>query len=1375
MRPGILLAAWIAASLALGPPCALGHGRSLHPLDSAKGARTTWGGAGTTSSVEIAKGPGLTRDGKGSLHLIARVSAAVKDKNQYAGIMIPLPETADIASARLIFDARTTRQGTTDAFYVRAYNAGEDRPAWSFQSRGALGDRWRTIEVQAGASGDGMFWEPKVAGDRPATRIDRVEFVIGTPQSGAEIDLLVDDLRMAPALARIEALARPAPRSSATPLVTASKASAVILHPGTDAGRAAADRIAEAVRERTGVPIPARPGTAADRQPSQHAILLGNIDSNPALLLLYARRMTPADAFCPGTGGSLVHSVHDAFGPGTNVIVAAASDDPGLAKAAETLAGLIARQPKGPDLALPRLFERAYGPDFLKRIPWAGSTPSDKQLPSGLARARKALDEGQHTSVAGQLASVATRYRLTGASIEARLFVALWDMYVESAKADPRKYGGPWGFDSDFPSGEVVPGWDLIEDDPAISDEERLRVLKSMARWLEEAVIPKCASAADSDHVPHNHQTFPALGALFAGLYYSKGLDTLEGRAWLTMADAIFRRQAQYFKPYEDCNGYQWLTTGHLMRYATARPDFAIFENGNGRRLIDYAIGTMNNLGFQVPYGDTGPWQCWFSETICLDTFAFATGDPSAAWAAHLKRQLKSTPETHAFQRPDPGKRPDHFNGVKIWPLEPQYAATFPDEKRPATERLFDKISFREAMDPSSAYLLLDGLGNGGHKHLDANAVLQITQFDRIWLADNDYFKAQVKYHNSMMVFRDGQSAPLPPYAELMGAGESPRVGFSHTRLGDYAGADWDRAIAWWKPGKSFFVLDRLTARQEGEYQFRLLWHGIGSAELTAHGLRLEQKGPALWIQVAPGPELRLVDDADLGANWKGYPHADPVVRSLAAIATVRLGAGESYLFATAIHGAPDGSAPPWKLAITRNLDGVVAQTPDGPVAIAFGPPKTNARLALPDTDARLIAADREHISLLATTSAQFAQQTLHRSDEPACIDLAVPEAADALTGAPVMPPAPNILPAASAPPHPIAWTLDLADTTTNAAPPHITRLTPANLGGEGPCILAATAEGALIAINADGSRRWRIAAGCRINDIAAADLDAQPGDEILVARHDHFVAALASDGHELWRRELKYYRKPPHVNVVRSGDIDGDGRPEVIAGGENWRFYAFRADGTELWNYESVHPSRSGAVADLDGDGKAEVICGTHYYWVSTLASDGTRRWSHRMGPICHDIATGNFDGARTRGVILGGGDGIAHILSHDGKPRAQFDTGDEVRTVAAADLDGDGLDEALAGSMSHGLYCFNGDGALRWRKDLGAPVSALVTIPRDNRALAIAATSAGTVLTLNAQGKPIASSDLAAPITGLSPLGPDLVAVATDDGRIICLSAIP
>ena len=256
------------------------------------------------------------------------------------------------------------------------------------------------------------------------------------------------------------------------------------------------------------------------------------------------------------------------------------------------------------------------------------------------------------------------------------------------------------------------------------------------------------------------------------------------------------------------------------------------------------------------------------------------------------------------------------------------------------------------------------------------------------------------------------------------------------------------------------------------------------------------------------------------------------------------------------------------------------------------------------------------------------------------------------------------------------------------------------------------------------------------------------------------------------WSRTLDYYRRPPYVNVVRTGDLDGDGRPEVIAGGENWRFYAFGADGRPLWNYESVHPSRSGAVADLNGDGKAEVLCGTHYYWMTTLNPDGTKLWTYgtfgaSFGPICYDIAVGSFDGDRTRGVVLGGGDGGVHYLGSDGKLRLRYDTGDEVRKVLAADLDGDGRDEIIAGSMSRSVYAFDAGGKRLWRFETGSPVNTLAFVTQGEKRRLLAGTESGDLYGFDSTGNRVSLNSFGAPIVDIVAVEKGAV-VATADGKV-------
>src|SRR5690606_37471205 len=123
----------------------------------------------------------------------------------------------------------------------------------------------------------------------------------------------------------------------------------------------------------------------------------------------------------------------------------------------------------------------------------------------------------------------------------------------------------------------------------------------------------------------------------------------------------------------------------------------------------------------------------------------------------------------------------------------------------------------------------------------------------------------------------------------------------------------------------------------------------------------------------------------------------------------------------------------------------------------------------------------------------------------------------------------------------------------------------------------------------------WSKAFPAQLKDVASGDVDGDGIDEIAVGRQDGKTTLLDAKGNELWSQQLDFYRESPYVNVVRMGDLDGDGKAEVVIGSQNWRFYVYNGAGKELWQYETVHASRSGAIADLDGDGKQEVLAGTH------------------------------------------------------------------------------------------------------------------------------------------------------------------------------------
>ena len=283
---------------------------------------------------------------------------------------------------------------------------------------------------------------------------------------------------------------------------------------------------------------------------------------------------------------------------------------------------------------------------------------------------------------------------------------------------------------------------------------------------------------------------------------------------------------------------------------------------------------------------------------------------------------------------------------MMTWPVCKGFYDTFPPAKngwRPLLENCVDKVTFREKLDEEALYILLDGISTGGHKHEDGNSIPRITQYGRIWLADNDYFKAPLKYHNSIAVLANGESGKVQPYAEFITAEEDDDFACVVTAFRQYVKSDWRRAMIWLKKQKAVLVLDVLTALKDADYQFKMNWHGIGEAKLDEDGLLLTQKGPSMRIQVARGPRLSLFNDEALGgANWSGYPFAQSVVRSMAALANVSLKEGESYTFATVFHGRKEGEEPPWNIAVLDGQNGVLLDDGSGPMAITLDSLKPN-------------------------------------------------------------------------------------------------------------------------------------------------------------------------------------------------------------------------------------------------------------------------------------------------------------------------------------------------------------------------------------------------------------------------------------------------
>ncbi len=1137
-----------------------------------------------------------------------------------------------------------------------------------------------------------------------------------------------------------------------TILVKQGKPSAVIVRPRHTEYLEIARGIQAQIKSLTGVSLSIVTADRVSEKPKRNLILLGNLNNNSVVFRLYGYNYTPVDAIYPGKGGYLYHSIHDPWGTGSNALGVFGSDLDGVRAAVDRfLHGL----KQGRTLTVGRVFDVKFGAEAL-RIP---GLVKDPDLNSEMEAAEEALQRGEHTGLWGRIGERGLLYGLTGNEAYAELYKRLVFRMYEHAMSDPDNYGGIWGFDADFALHKVIPGWDLVEESPNITSQERLRITRILFEFITDCV-PHVGNM-EVPHVRHNHTTFAALGLYYSGVYYRKYYGAGEAEDWISLADKCFQLQARAYKPHEDCSGYQWLTHYHLTKYSLSKGDMTFFDNGCARMAADYAILTTDNLGYALPYGDNASPFGWWSELPYLRASVCVMGDGRYQWMLNKKTAVEprySAYEYHSSVKPE---EPSDLDGTQTFPVDPLYYDSNNGSSYLPYKKTVDKVVFRDGFDPDAQYLFLDGLSNGGHKHYDGNSISRITENGRIWLADCDYIKSLPKFHNGVLVFKNGQSMEIPPFVELERSANFEQTGFSETTLRKYSGVDWHRNIIW-NRGRYFLVVDEMEAREEDDYSFRAVWQTLGNVEVQNGGLSVDQDGEQFYITGVPGTTLKLEDDEVTGGNWEEYKHAPPVVRILQQIADVHLKKRENFRYFNLLYCSD--ADQPQSLRMTQLTDGAIRIDGAGEVVYAgVGHPQTVQQIPSgPDVTAAQFHLSPSVFSIVDGTSLQWGGLGF-KTDRPVSLEYLVREGSGKLiasgrtqvsflaegrstvlvngdetrtrqTGGVlrfevskgehafrlITDEVNRLRQLSERKFRPVARKPKASQVskgkvkllkpvwTYSGGGPFLS-IRGADLTSDGHQEVVAGGTGGDVCAVKEGDILWRYRTGGEVRSVWTADLENDGQTEVIAGSADTHVYVLSAGGKKRWDFEIPLYYRTPMIRTVFAGDINGDGNLEVIVGAESWRYYAFTHDGKELWHQMTVHSSTQGCAADIDGDGRAEILAGTEYHRWHCIDGNGEIRWSYQpaTGPRTNSVAAGDVDGDGMKEVVFAGADTNLHTLKADGKLLWQFNTGDEVTQVDVVDMDGDGLDEVVACSMSFNVYVVKGDGKTQlWRRDLGEVV---------------------------------------------------------------------
>ena len=201
---------------------------------------------------------------------------------------------------------------------------------------------------------------------------------------------------------------------------------------------------------------------------------------------------------------------------------------------------------------------------------------------------------------------------------------------------------------------------------------------------------------------------------------------------------------------------------------------------------------------------------------------------------------------------------------------------------------------------------LIDGPTGFSHSQEDGNSIIRLCWNDRIWLADLDYIRRLARYHNTVVIGKDGTCFPKPSQVALRAIADFENWGYSRTVSPGDNGTDWARNI-FWRKGSYFLVIDTVDALEDGDFLLDAIWRVLGQTEEEENGLRLEQDGERLHIVNADGSEKSLTDrEADFApdweSNWENYEHADGKVRMWHQKKRLAMNAGEQTTFVNLLY-----------------------------------------------------------------------------------------------------------------------------------------------------------------------------------------------------------------------------------------------------------------------------------------------------------------------------------------------------------------------------------------------------------------------------------------------------------------------------------------
>ena len=1227
-------------------------------------------------------------------------------------------------------------------------------------------------------------------------------------------------------------LAQPRDVRTRTWLVRDGEPATVIGVPDDPAYRVIAEDLARRIAQVAGVAPPIVPASELVTSPAMafapsireggpDLVLLGDLTGNAAIARLYSDWYAWEDAVIPGAGGHTVRTVVSPTGEGWNAVILGGAGPEGVAAAAEAWASNI----EGADgrAFAEYQFEVGFGEHpFLWIV--TGRTATARAWPEAWKPYLERPDDG--TDPVAWAFDVLTRfviygglhYGVSGEPAFARMAGDGMDALYENLAWVEATRTGTW--DAHYMIEMWVRGWQQVANSPDITRQQRERGQVVMAFLAGQMWIYRGMGAATPYRILSRHQ-YSGVFASDALCRYVQEQCDLQG----ALATEIAANRADFrpvihemMQTYTTGFDHKWGLDGnwHLLQYAAEEPVPEYITSGLARMNADFATMCINNAGEFVNFGaeNIGAIEGYDAWQI-LGRAATLTRDGRYQW--WLDNRMKRPPYKvfimsmgwlgHWYQTALEPVEPTDMIGInRILPPAPLYEDLLAGKGRlyagiPVVNDVpladsFNKITFRDGLGEDDQYLMLDGLGGVTYSGNDANALAEYSRFGTPLIVQYT-LKHEPFYQNTCSVSRGNAGDPVATFAQLLQMADLERVLHTQSLLSPLQGADHTRHV-FMERGGQVVILDDLRMHEADEYFLACTFRGFGEPQVdqTAGAWTLRNEEADLHLQRVALPDVsptpRLVPSVRTVAITAGGEEFN--VQVMRETVPAAMAAGEAYRFANVFTGARGGEACALR-AVGLSQDAIAITSPQ---TVIYGAPREGAtELAGLQIEGAAFRLAEDSAEFIALRRLRAGGNVLLQAAEPITVEI------DFASGTC------RLMSPRSRCTGTIAWepewahACSLAELAQGVALPGGARLA-LDAQTLQPAIAAAlaaaretpptTAQAAAETNAWPGGAQQVLGPSAAIEASLRADITGDGADELVIARADGHLVALAADGAIIFDAALN----EGVLLSVWAGELQG--RTTILAGARDGMLYACDPSGEVLWSYRNTRFSfttkfsvYSIAVGDFLGEGGQQIALGVHG-GVLLLRPNGepevvnyTEVYAHDIVPIRairlpgeeRDWALANSAGGGLKlvdpveGVVLNGwaamwggracfmqeyriGDELwfmhagfngvgAGRLDEDrwraGERGAAWAEGawylrtdGETRAALVHDLDGDGTPEILTANETGFLVCYSLTGERLWTKLIGTEISDLLladVLPADGTELVVAGQEPGiTVL---------------------------------------------